>query len=370
MPDSPRHSTNPRSRRHGALRLTPDERGVLQLAVQLRYLTVPLLVCFLDCSADSSYRRLRRLCRLGLLRSVRWQPGAKAGMPSIVAALTAKGAHVLADSAPVPKTVTTLVRRSAARLRKVAAGEITTLAHDLAALLLVGLFRRAFPHGGDPQAGTALLGERLCLPRTVPLDRIPVTVLSRLGLLLPGHGEQFTYLPDAVLPWRANDRHGALFLEVETGKGGRLPSDIGAHKATQFAALWTRLQCGVPLDRLDAVDPDAIAFLLWCPTEHFRRKALDGVARVVIDPLPLVTLTGDDVPLAPPSGLRKDALRLWMAETATRLRTTMLVTLPSRSPHPLPPAPPPATPAPTSPEGSGTESRLGHFSLLAPRETL
>jgi|GEM_PF-6123112 hypothetical protein len=354
-----------RTKRHIAL--TPDERAVLQLAVQLRYLTVPLLVCFLDCSPDSAYRRLRRLCQLELLRSVRWQPGAKAGMPSIVAALTAKGAGVLAGDAPIPKAITILVRRSAARLRKVAAGEITTLAHDLAVLLLVGLFRRAFSQGGSPAAGTAVLGERYRLALTIPLDRIPVTVLSRLGLLMPGHGEHFSYLPDAVLPWNVGDRRGALFLEVETGMGGRLPADIGAHKATQFAALAARLTTAAPLERLGTLDSDATVFLLWCPNEHFRRRALDGIARVVTDPLQLVTLTGDDVPLALPPGIRKDALRPWMAETAERLRTTMHLTLPSVSSAPSPPAPHPVTPAATPPEGSGTEPRLGHFSLLSPR---
>lgn len=367
MPDSPRHSTNSRSRRHGALRLTPDERAVLQLAVQLRYLTVPLLVCYLDCSPDSAYRRLRRLCQLRLLRSVRWQPGAKAGMPSIVAAITAKGAHALAGDGPVPKPITTLVRRSASRLRKVATGEITTLAHDLAVLLLVGLLQRAFPADGTPAVGAPLLGERYRLPRTVPLDRIPVTALSRLGLLAPGSDGQVSYLPDAVLPWTDGAQRGALFLEVETGAGGRLPADIGAQKATQFAALWARLQGGAPLDRLGAIDPTVVHFVLWCPTEHFRRNALDGVARVIEGDLPLLALASDDVPLALSTNLRKAEVRLRMAEIAARLRTTMLATLPSPSTDPLPPAPHPDTRTATSPEDPGTESRLGHFSLLTPR---
>ncbi len=367
MPRSPRLNTAPARRRDPRPALTPHERATLQLAVQLRYLTVPLLVCFLDCSPDSAYRRLRRLTRLGLLRSERWQPGFATGPPSIVAALTAKGAHAFAGTDPVPKNVTILVRRSAARLRKVAAGEITTLAHDLATLLLVGLVRRAFPPDRDPRAGAPLLGERFRLRRTVPLDRIPVNVLGRLGLLVPGQDAELSYLPDAILPWTNGDKAGALFLEVETGAGGRLPADIGVQKATQFAALWARLQTAPALDRLGPLDLDAVHFVLWCPTEHFRRKALDGVARVTAEDLPLLTLTADDVPLAPPPGLPKGMLQGWMAESAVRLRSVDQLATMNAAPPSIVVSPRLSTGATAASEEPATDAQLGSFSLISPR---
>ena len=366
MTRPPRLSTVPARRRDLCPALSPQERATLHLAVQLRFLTIPLVVCFLDCSPDSAYRRLRRLVRLGFLRSERWQPGSTAGPPSIVAALTAKGARALANEAPVPKPITALVRRSAARLRKVAAGQITTLAHDLAALLFVGLLRRAYPADGSPHVGAPLLGERLRLRRTVALDHIPVTVLGRLGLLGPGGTEQLSYLPDAIIPWADGDKAGALFLELETGAGGRLPADIGAQKATQFAALWARLQTMPVLDRLGPLDLDAVHFVLWCPNEHFRRKALEGAARVLDSPLPLVTLTADDVQLAPPPGTAKEALPGWMTENATRLRTAVLLAAPSGLPAVVTSPPLPAA-VPAAPEGPVPQDPLGNFSLISPR---
>lgn len=287
------------------LRLTTRDRYALATLARLRYLTIPLAVAHLGLTADGAYRLLRRLAREGYIRTVRWSPGDRVGPPSIVAVLTAKGAGIVGDEGALDRAaLQRVVRGTAGRARDVAAGFITTLAHDLDVLMLATVLTRVHPGVGVP-----LFGVTFHAPLTTDLGRLSASEQRRLG----STGGRVAYLPDAVLPVP----RGALLVELETGKGGRTAEQVGAVKAAKMHAVWRALQASPTIPGLGEVDPFAARFAIWAPTSTYRDGVLAGARRVLNGrDLPLVVAAGDDLPLRVPTSIPKVLVHAWVGDLA------------------------------------------------------
>lgn len=305
---------------HRSAPLTVSALAALHLVAQLRYLTVPLLVAHLGVSPDAAYRLIRRLTRSWLLRSVRWGRSSHDGPPAVVCVLTARGAAALVNAGLADRlTMTRLVRATSARARDVAAGLVTTLGHDLDVLELHALLVLAARARGDvtlwwPQWGLAFRAPLLTDPAIFD-------VAGRLRLLGDRRGTaspSVTYVPDAVvLLDDASGRRHVLFLEVETGKGGRTAGAIGAVKAAKMLALWMATCRSKNVEGIGSVDPALIRFTTWCPSDVFRDSFFSGARRVLSGAaLPLVAASATLVPLHLPPGLQKGQVAAWMTAAA------------------------------------------------------
>lgn len=292
-------------------RLTARDHHALVTLARLRYLTIPLAVAHLGLSADGAYRLLRRLAREGFIRTVRWNPRDRLGPPSVVAVLTAKGAQVVAEEGGLdPASLHRVLKSTAARARDVAAGFITTLAHDLDVLVLHAVLERASPEIGQPHWGVALRA-----PFTTDPTRLTSPERNRLTV---HPGGIVTYVPDATSLVETGGTPGVLFLELETGKA-RTPELIGVVKAAKMHAVWRQLLRAPDIPGLGTIDPEAIRFVVWCPTTRFRDGFLAGARRVLDGrALPLVAVAGDDLPLRPPAGLLKASVPAWITEVAAK----------------------------------------------------